>query len=150
MPEAGYKKRRTVWTKQEIEAKVKEWAELYGHPPVSTEWNPSDCRRSEQISVQRASAWHLRAQRFEEGEWPWTGTVTKEFGRWNNAISAAGLVPSPSPILMMRDLRTVEPQDLDQLMRVVRSAKDEQQRKLALMQVVEAALAWAASIPDPQ
>jgi hypothetical protein len=150
MPEAGYKKRRVTWTKEEIESKIKEWTELYGHPPLSTEWHPGDCQRSATISLQRASAWQLRARRFEEGEWPWTGSVVKTYGRWNNAIEAAGLEPTLPVAVMLRDLRSVAPQELDGLMRIVRSAKNEHQRKLALMQVAEAALAWAASIPDTQ
>jgi hypothetical protein len=91
VPPVGYKKRRHKWTEDEILGKIRDWTETYGEPPSATDWNPSDCMKTSRISSERAARWAYRAERFWEGEWPWTGTVYKKFGGWNKALTAAGV-----------------------------------------------------------
>src|SRR4051794_11452720 len=91
MPSKGYKKRRHVWPEEEIEAKAKEWFERTGRSPTATDWNPSDARRAAQRSLSRAGHWFSVASFFEQGEWPWSGTVTKKYGGWNKMLAKAGL-----------------------------------------------------------
>lgn len=95
MPDTGYTKRKGRWTREECVEAVKVWAETWGEFPAATDWNPGDSTAAAQRSAERAQAWSLRAQRFYDGEYPWTGTVWKLFGSWNNLIREAGFEPRP-------------------------------------------------------
>lgn len=100
MPAPGYTKRRAVWTREAIIEAIQDWAAKHdGQPPSATEWNPSDCRYSAELSAARAGAWLERVADFEGGEYPWTGTVVKKFARWNDAIKEAGFTPRRATIL---------------------------------------------------
>lgn len=100
MPETGYTKRRAAWSEDDILDAIRRWAADHdGMPPTATEWNPSDCRYSAELSTARAEAWLARADDFEAGEYPWTGSVVKRFGSWNDAIRRAGFTPRRRTIL---------------------------------------------------
>jgi transposase len=74
------------WTRASIVAAIGEFDRRYGHPPSSNDWNPVQARKL---------GHHARAERFyADGCWPWSGQVLKVFGRWNDAIRAAGFAPA--------------------------------------------------------
>jgi hypothetical protein len=60
----------TIWTRERIIERVRDWAEIHGRPPTATDW------------------------RVGRGVWPPTGSVQKCFGLWADAIEAAGF-PRP-------------------------------------------------------
>lgn len=76
---------RIKWTREEIVAAIRRWAELYGKPPSANDWNI-------------ASSWHKgeRVVRWRSGDWPHVTTIQARFGGWNAAIGAAGF-PTQSP-----------------------------------------------------
>jgi hypothetical protein len=72
------------WSKQTVIAAIREWARLYGAPPVAGEWNPSLAKRL---------GHNERVERFYAGRWPNYRTVVNVLGGWNEAIRAAGFAP---------------------------------------------------------
>lgn len=78
---------RTVWTRELVIARIREWVYLYGEPPAICDRGPS-MARSELHDEQRAV-------RFEQanGHWPWFTVVVRRFGSWNAALEAAGFTP---------------------------------------------------------
>lgn len=78
-----------LWPKERIIKKIKEWAERYGEPPTSEDWNPSLVRWRGGHNATAIS------ERFSAGEWPWAITVRTRFGSWNAGIAAAGFEPRP-------------------------------------------------------
>src|SRR5690349_15569639 len=60
-----------VWTGDQIVAAIQAWAERTGHPPGADEWRAVD------------SSVHPSTQR-----------VIRVFGSWNEAVAAAGFVPT--------------------------------------------------------
>jgi transcriptional regulator with XRE-family HTH domain len=80
---------RTLWTRERILTAIKTWAEEYGEPPASQDWNPWACRY-ELHDEERA----LRAERLiSEGVIPWMTLVVNRFGSWNAGLIAAGFKP---------------------------------------------------------
>jgi hypothetical protein len=80
--------KRARWTRASIIAAIGEFERRYGHAPTASDWNPNQARRMGQ---------HARAARFyADGCWPWSSQVVKVFGRWNDAIRAAGFAPTLS------------------------------------------------------
>jgi len=77
--------RRTVWTRARIIAAIQEWARLYGEPPAMADWNPWACEHE--------LGDYDRPARYEAGDWPTCSWVVRRFGRWNDAIAAAGFQP---------------------------------------------------------
>jgi hypothetical protein len=75
---------RGYWTRAAIIDAIHEWTSTYGEPPRATDWRPATALRNGQPE---------RAARFSEGLWPHASTVLKRFGRWNDAIYAAGYEP---------------------------------------------------------
>ncbi len=149
MPKAGYKKRRAKWTEDEVIEKIQEWNSKFGAPPTSTEWNPSDCRRSARISTDRAASWLDRAMTFETGEYPWTGSVQKLFDSWNAAIKAAGFTPRTSTLGSLRKGLTAEGlPGLKKLFDEVEAVKGEAQR-MVLYRIAETAIALAEELDGP-
>lgn len=75
------------WPPERILQKIREWADLYGEPPGCADWNPT-------LAATRGGP-NVAAtiERFEAGDWPWYGSVTYNWPRWNDAIRAAGLTP---------------------------------------------------------
>jgi hypothetical protein len=108
--------------------KAREWAAAEGAPPSATDWNPADARAA--------------ARRFDSGEWPWAGTVSKLFGRWNAMIEEAGMVPRTSP-------RTPLPEPPEGGLRAVAEALERaeaasgEDRQRLLYEVAQTALAVA-------
>jgi hypothetical protein len=72
----------------QIVAAIRRWAELYGGPPQTADWEPSRAARAGE---------HWRVERFRAGTWPTLNTVRHHFGRFNLAIEAAGLTPNRTP-----------------------------------------------------
>ena len=75
---------RGYWTREAIIDAIHDWTDTYGEPPRATDWRPATALRNGQPE---------RAARFSEGLWPHASTVLKRFGRWNDAIYAAGYEP---------------------------------------------------------
>ena len=75
---------RGYWTREAIIDAIHSWTSTYGEPPRATDWRPATALRNGQPE---------RAARFSEGLWPHASTVLKRFGRWNDAIYAAGYEP---------------------------------------------------------
>lgn len=143
MPEAGYVKRRQKWTEEEIVAKIREWVERYGEIPAATDWHPGDCNRSARISAARSQAWLARAERFREGEYPWPRTVQQVFGRWSEAIRAAGFQPRRESIPDLEP--SIKPSDairsIEGYLRRAKDATDPDERRDLLAKIAERALA---------
>jgi hypothetical protein len=68
---------RLYWTRERVVASIQEWVALYGEPPSSYEWNPSDRRRARKPS------------RYTSTRYPHTAIVVRRFGSWRNAITTA-------------------------------------------------------------
>lgn len=153
MPPVGYKKRRHVWTRDEVIEKLREWQEAYGEPPSATDWNGSDTLAASRRSAERSRAWAERHRRFVEGEWPWNGTVAKLFGSWNNALNAAGLeirwqgkrsrVFHEGTILDSDELRAL----VDEADAAMVSGQNSVLR-LSLLSLADKALKWAEDVPE--
>ncbi len=75
---------RGYWTREAIIEAIHAWTDEYGEPPRATDWRPATALRNGQPE---------RAARFAQGLWPHASTVLKRFGRWNEAIYAAGYEP---------------------------------------------------------
>jgi hypothetical protein len=79
---------RARWTRASIIEAIGEFERRYGHAPAAADWNPDQARRL---------GHHARGARFyADGCWPWSPKVLSVFGRWNDAIRAAGFAPTPS------------------------------------------------------
>lgn len=141
MPEPGYTKRRVVWTAEEMIAKVHEWADLYGDVPSAADWNASDLRAAVDRSTERAAMWLTRLDRLNRGEWPWTGSVYKKFGGWNELVEAAGEVPRPAHGGQPNIRIEYAPAKLNAITRRVAAAEGDDERKAALREL--AFTAWA-------
>lgn len=100
-------RRRNVWTREEVLAALREWVERYGEVPAATDFHPGDCMRSARISAARSAAWVARAERSNEGVWPWPRTVQRLFGSWAAAVKEAGYQPRREA--MPKLAPTVEP-----------------------------------------
>lgn len=147
MPEVGYTKRKAEWTRQEMIDAGQKWYELHGDSPTATDWNPSDCRRAAGRSMARAAAWLGRLARFQAGEYPWTGSVWKEFGGWNAFLEAAELpihhrvsLPRPAPVISADALAILTAKAVQ--------LPDGLEKKEALLLLGETAFAWAERISD--
>lgn len=81
----SYRHRR-VWSRELILDRIREWAGLYGEPPATADWNPTQARLSGD---------EQRARRFElaGGHWPHHTTAVRVFGGWSAAIREAGFEP---------------------------------------------------------
>jgi hypothetical protein len=153
-----YDRRVAVWTRDEVLVAIKRFAERYGRAPTSSDFNPSDCRRSARISATRSRAWLERAERWhEDGDYPYVRSVQRHFdGSWSAAILAAGLRPyrlpfasapdAPSPTL---DVATSETHEQWRAAQRAARRKDGEQLRRHLHGLADAALAWADAIPDP-
>jgi hypothetical protein len=84
---------RTFWTRDLIIEKICEWAERYGRPPSAIDWDTSTCRRHPDMTE---ATKQRKLDRFEEGNWPYTGYVAVRFGSWAAGLRAAGFEPNPT------------------------------------------------------
>lgn len=75
------------WDRDEIVAAIKRWHKRYGGPPSAWDWHPAAARRNDATDLDRIE------MRWESGEWPTVTSVRHYFGRWNDAITAAGFEP---------------------------------------------------------
>ena len=74
-----------LWTEKTVIESIQEYARRYGRPPSAGDWNPSDARSRFRDDI---------ADRFyEDGCWPYSSSVQRVFGSWNNAIRSAGYEP---------------------------------------------------------
>lgn len=146
MPDSGYTKRKGRWTREECIEAVKVWAETFGEFPAATDWNPGDSTAAALRSAERAQAWNLRAQRFYDGEYPWTGTVWKLFGGWNNLIREAGFEPRPARRSLLQVDNAVGVERLADLADQVAKLEGDQ-RRAALHELASTALTMALDEP---
>jgi hypothetical protein len=77
-------KHRTFWTRERVVTAIQEWAERYGAPPTSVDWNPW---------MLYSDDGGLTMARYRVNAPPHTTVVMRVFGSWNNAIKAAGFEP---------------------------------------------------------
>jgi hypothetical protein len=77
------------WTDERILAAVVGWTAETGEPPRSYEWSPGTAR-SLGLYTERAARWEREWPR-----WPATDTLRYHFGRFSQALEAAGLSARP-------------------------------------------------------
>jgi hypothetical protein len=65
---------------------IRDWAEMFGVPPSSSDWNQSMCR---------IRGWQSKIARYASTgrDWPSTNAAQSTFGSWNAALEAAGFKP---------------------------------------------------------
>lgn len=78
---------REYWDRQKMRDAAERWLKRYGAAPRPIDWNPTDAKRFGDP---------LAAERFKAGTYPSAKTVKKEYGSWDDAISAWGMVAAPS------------------------------------------------------
>jgi hypothetical protein len=145
LPEKGYTKRVPRWTEEMVTDAIKRYHERYGEVPASTDFNPSDSRRSARISAARSLGWLERAERVErDGDYPLPATVQKLFGTWIAGVKAAGLTPRTWALdPRVAEARYVAPDSLQKIMARLRAAKDPELRQRLLYELADAALGLA-------
>lgn len=151
------------WTSERVLEAIGSWAEEYGKPPTSEEWEIGKPEKRAQAALIKAQLWREKARRFAEGAYPSNDTVRRFFGSFSAAIAAAGFEPRPpgrtpreltdrqvaelrrrrngyaaSPSQLARDLRNVKE---------ARDAGDGLALRAALFDLAATAMAWAESIP---
>jgi hypothetical protein len=82
-------KPRPHWTDERILAAVHAWTAETGDPPRSYEWSPATAR-SLGLYNERTARWERDWPR-----WPGTDTLRYHFGRFNQALEAAGFPARP-------------------------------------------------------
>lgn len=78
---------RDYWTRAKIRNAAERWRELYGQAPRPIDFNPTDAKRFGDPDA---------AERFRDGHYPSSKTVVKEYGSWDQALKAWGMVAAPS------------------------------------------------------
>jgi hypothetical protein len=78
---------RGTWNPDRVVAALKDWTSLTGLPPRSYEWSPGTARALGLTSA-GVRLWERQYPR-----WPSSKTVCAYFGRWSQALRAAGLTP---------------------------------------------------------
>jgi hypothetical protein len=83
---ACYTKHRRQIARAYVIDSIREWAERFGYPPTSVDWNQAMCR---------AKGWAAKIERYEATgrPWPSQGEVQLRYGTWNAALEAAGFRP---------------------------------------------------------
>src|SRR5439155_1635743 len=72
-PLAARARRSSKYTREEVLAAIRRWADRYGEPPTMVDWEPARARRLGQ---------HWRAERYEGGDWP-TARMVSKFASFN-------------------------------------------------------------------
>jgi len=67
---------------------IRDWSDLFGEPPSAFDWSLGDAIRN--YPPDRIS---LIEYRHQFRTWPTKNQAHDIFGKWNNAISAAGFTP---------------------------------------------------------
>ena len=86
---------KQAWTAERVIEAVQSWAEEYGQPPSSTEWEVGKPEKYARAALNKAQLWQEKAARFADGTYPSNDTVRRFFGSFNAAIAAAGFPPRP-------------------------------------------------------
>jgi hypothetical protein len=144
-----YNRRTGAWTREEVIASIVAYAEANGRTPASTDFNPSDCRRSARISAHRSMAWLERAEHWYAGHYPYPRTVALLFGSWSAGVIAAGLQPYRVPFDIDPVSVPASPQQAAQdAWQAITQAKAPDTLRASLHALATAALAWADTLPD--
>jgi hypothetical protein len=148
-------------TSAEILDAIRRWNTIYGEPPTMADWDPYRARL-------KGQDW--RIERYDDGRWPSAKTVRNHFGRFSDAVAAAGLVPRhqgqqrPQPGLALNRETKLHLASLQRLRQgqttplvlaeavreVSRAAASDRRDDLraALIDLAAAALTWAESTDD--
>jgi len=150
--------KRHLTGSEQVIAAIVEWTKRYAEPPTQADWDPVRARRFGQ-------PW--RIVRYRSGDWPSLNTVLYHFGSLGEAVSAAGLQPrragdAGEAIAARRvsNLRAVaeigtsngSPRGATGLAKQVegvaraRRTKDQQQLRIALLDLASVAIRWANDI----
>jgi hypothetical protein len=78
------------WTDEAILDAIRDWAETYGEPPASSDWNPWHCRNMLH-DESRALRYELHPRPL-----PSFSAPIRRFGSWSRALDAAGFQSRPS------------------------------------------------------
>lgn len=78
------------WSRELCIELAHEWFRRYGQAPGAVAWNPAMARSNGRDDL--ADRFHV------DGCWPYTNTVMRIFGRWNDFIRAAGFEPLPQGV----------------------------------------------------
>lgn len=83
------RRRRTeAESRQWIITSLREWADLFGEAPISTDWTTENRRRFPEREERYRSTGRT---------WPSAALAMKRFGSWAKALKAAGLKPAKRP-----------------------------------------------------
>src|SRR4051812_2361550 len=93
MPNQGYTKRRSKWTRTEVLEAIEKFVKDTGRSPSAGDFHPGDCLEAAHRSAARSMMWLERRERFYKLGLPWAGTVHKIFGSWTAAVREAGYEP---------------------------------------------------------
>jgi hypothetical protein len=154
---------RQTWTPERVLAAVRSWAEEFGAPPTSTEWEVGKPEKYADRALAKARMWQGKAARFEGGNYPSNDTVRRLFGSFSKALSAAGFEPRPPgrtpravtdrQAAMLRQRSggmAAGPAQLAADFKAVaraNAAKDPLALRGALMELAATALAWCDRVP---
>lgn len=154
---------RQAWTPERVVAAVRSWAQEFGQPPTSTEWEIGKPEKYAEAALAKARLWHEKAARFASDTYPSNDTVRRLFGSFNAALAAAGFEPRP----VGRTPRELTDRQVDALRRrnggfaagpsqlanhlrsvmEARKAHDTLLLRAALYDLAAAAMAWCDSLP---
>jgi hypothetical protein len=150
--------KRHLTGSEQVIAAIVEWTKRYAEPPTQADWDPVRARRFGQ-------PW--RIVRYRSGDWPSLNTVLYHFGSLGEAVSAAGLQPrhagDASATVAERRVgnlrgvaeigagcgsRSGAPAVAQQVEAVARARRteDQEQLRIALLDLASAALRWANDI----
>lgn len=147
-----------AWTPESVTDAIHAWAEEYGKPPTSTEWEIGKPGKYAAAALAKARSWHEKAARFDAGTYPSNDTVRRLFGSFNAALHQAGFEPRPPgrtprdltdrQMMQLRARRNGDGAGPSQLAVQVRgvlaaqAAKDQMALRSALYDLAAVAMAW--------
>jgi Homing endonuclease associated repeat len=155
MPQQGYTKRRSKWTRDEVLEAIERFVKDTGRSPSAGDFHPGDCLAAAHRSAARSMMWLERRERFYKLALPWAGTVHKLFGSWTAAVREAGYEPLKeqeqkpqlskiTSVVTAVNMIALRLRDVE----VASQIDDQQTIKRELMSMAEIALAYASTIPD--
>jgi hypothetical protein len=145
-------------------AAVQTWAEEFGQPPTSTEWEIGKPAKYAEAALSKARLWNDKGSRFESGVYPSNDTVRRLFGTFSAALEAAGFESRPPgrtpralterQVARLRERgMAAGPSQLAHQIKVVmqaRAAKDKPALRDALYDLAASAMAWCDSLTPPK